>query len=217
MEIKAVLFDLDGVIADTAKFHFIAWKSIAKEVGIDIDEEFNEQLKGVDRVLSFDRILAHGSITSLTEDEKEYYRTKKNNLYKELLQHLTPQDVLPGILDLFNELIDNNIKIAIASISQNAPYILEKLNLLDKIDCIADPKAVKHSKPAPDIFLKAAELVGVDVKNCVAIEDAQAGIEAINRAGIFSVGVGNLVDSDLLVDSTSKLNLDSIKENFKKQ
>ncbi|WP_346888848.1 beta-phosphoglucomutase [Clostridium sp. UBA1056] len=217
MEIKAVLFDLDGVIADTAKFHFIAWKSIAKEEGIDIDEEFNEQLKGVDRVLSFDRILAHGNITSLTEDEKEYYRTKKNNLYKELLKDLTPQDVLPGILALFNELIDNNIKIAIASISQNAPYILEKLNLLDKIDCIADPRTVKHSKPAPDIFLKAAELAGVDIKNCVAIEDAQAGIEAINRAGIFSVGVGNLVDADLLVDSTSKLNLDSIKESFKKQ
>ncbi|HAK42156.1 MAG TPA: beta-phosphoglucomutase [Clostridium sp.] len=217
MEIKAVLFDLDGVIADTAKFHFIAWKSIAKEEGIDIDEEFNEQLKGVDRVLSFDRILAHGNITSLTEDEKEYYRTKKNNLYKELLKDLTPQDVLPGILALFNELIDNNIKIAIASISQNAPYILEKLNLLDKIDCIADPRTVKHSKPAPDIFLKAAELTGVDIKNCVAIEDAQAGIEAINRAGIFSVGVGNLVDADLLVDSTSKLNLDSIKESFKKQ
>lgn len=217
MEIKAVLFDLDGVIADTAKFHFIAWKSIAKEEGIDIDEEFNEQLKGVDRVLSFDRILAHGNITSLTEDEKEYYRTKKNNLYKELLKDLTPQDVLPGILDLFNELIDNNIKIAIASISQNAPYILEKLNLLDKIDCIADPRTVKHSKPAPDIFLKAAELARVDVKNCVAIEDAQAGIEAINRAGIFSVGVGNLVDADLLVDSTSKLNLDSIKGKFKRQ
>jgi len=217
MGIKAVLFDLDGVIADTAKFHFIAWKSIAKEVGVDIDEKFNEQLKGVDRVLSFDRILAHGNITSLTEDEEEYYRTKKNNLYKELLQDLTPQDVLPGILDLFNELIDNNIKIAIASISQNAPYILEKLNLLDKIDCIADPKAVKYSKPAPDIFLKAAELAGVDVKNCVAIEDSQAGIEAINRAGIFSVGVGNLVDADLLVGSTSKLNLDSIKEKFKRQ
>ena len=217
MEIKAVLFDLDGVIADTAKFHFIAWKNIAKEEGIDIDEEFNEQLKGVDRVLSFDRILAHGNITSLTEDEKEYYRTKKNNLYKELLKDLTPQDVLPGILDLFNELIDDNIKIAIASISQNAQYILEKLNLLDKIDCIADPRTVKHSKPAPDIFLKAAELAGVNIKNCVAIEDAQAGIEAINRAGIFSVGVGNLVDADLLVDSTSKLNLDSIKEKFKRQ
>ncbi|MGG7078452.1 beta-phosphoglucomutase [Clostridium sardiniense] len=217
MEIKAVLFDLDGVIADTAKFHFIAWKEIAKEIGVDIDEEFNEQLKGVDRVLSFDRILAYGNITSLKEDEKEYYRTKKNNLYKELLQGLTPQDILPGILDFFNELIDNNIKISIASISQNAPYILEKLDLLDKIDGIADPRSVNNSKPAPDIFLKAAEIVGVDVKNCVAIEDAEAGIEAINKAGVFSVGVGNLVDADLLIDSTSGLNLNIIKENFKKK
>ncbi|WP_034849020.1 beta-phosphoglucomutase [Clostridium hydrogeniformans] len=215
MEIKAVLFDLDGVIADTAKFHFIAWKTIAKEVGVEIDEKFNEKLKGVDRVLSFERILAHGNITSLTEEEKEYYRTKKNNLYKELLKKLTPDDVLPGIVDLFNELIDNNIKISIASISQNAPYILEKLNLLEKIDAIADPKAVKNSKPAPDIFLKAAEMVGVDACNCVAIEDAEAGIEAINRAEIFSIGVGDLFGADLLVDSTGELNLDIIRKALK--
>ncbi|MEG2505989.1 MAG: HAD hydrolase-like protein, partial [Carnobacterium sp.] len=138
MEIKAVLFDLDGVITDTAKFHFIAWKSIAKEIGVEIDEQFNEQLKGVDRILSFDRILSYGNIVSLTEEEKEYYRTKKNKLYKELLKDISPDDILPGILDLFNELIDNKIKIAIASISQNAQYILEKLQLLDKIDAVVD-------------------------------------------------------------------------------
>lgn len=217
MEIKAVLFDLDGVIADTAKFHYIAWKTIAKEVGVKIDEEFNEQLKGVDRVLSFERILAHGNVASLSEEEKGYYRTKKNNLYKELLERLTPEDVLPGIIDLFEELITNNIKISIASISQNAPYILQKLNLMDKINCIANPKAVKHSKPAPDIFLKAAEMVNVDIKYCVGIEDAEAGIEAINKAGIFSIGVGNLKDADMLVSCTKDLNLDIIQEKFNNQ
>ncbi|MBZ9685650.1 beta-phosphoglucomutase [Clostridium estertheticum] len=213
MDIRAVLFDLDGVIADTAKFHFLAWKAVAEELGIIIDEEFNEQLKGVDRVLSFDRILAHGSITTLKE-EKEYYRTKKNNMYRELLESLTTDDVMPGINDFFNELIDNNIKIAIASISQNAPLILEKLNLIDKVDCIADPKSVKLSKPAPDIFLKAAELAGVETKYCVGIEDAKAGIESINNAEIFSVGVGKLKGANLLLGSTSELNLERIKESF---
>ncbi|MEG2291105.1 beta-phosphoglucomutase [Clostridium sp.] len=215
MEIKAVLFDLDGVITDTAKFHFIAWKSIAKEIGVEIDEQFNEQLKGVDRILSFDRILSYGNIVSLTEEEKEYYRTKKNKLYKELLKDISPDDILPGILDLFNELIDNKIKIAIASISQNAQYILEKLQLLDKIDAVVDARTIKNSKPAPDVFLKAAEMIGVDVINCVAIEDAKAGIEAINRAGIFSIGVGNLEGADLLIDNVYNLSLNKIKSHNK--
>ncbi|MEG2110271.1 MAG: beta-phosphoglucomutase [Clostridium sp.] len=215
MEIKAVLFDLDGVITDTAKFHFIAWKSIAKEIGVEIDEQFNEQLKGVDRILSFDRILSYGNIVSLTEEEKEYYRTKKNKLYKELLKDISPDDILPGILDLFNELIDNKIKIAIASISQNAQYILEKLHLLDKIDAVVDARTIKNSKPAPDVFLKAAEMIGVDVINCVAIEDAKAGIEAINRAGIFSIGVGNLEGADLLIDNVYNLSLNKIKSHNK--
>lgn len=215
MAIRAVLFDLDGVIADTAKFHFLAWKAVAEELGIIIDEEFNEQLKGVDRVLSFDRILAHGNIT-VKEEEKEYYRTKKNNMYRKFLETLSEKDVMPGINEFFNELINNNIKIAIASISRNAPYILEKLNLIDKVDCIADPKSVKFSKPAPDIFLKAAELVGLETKYCVGIEDAEAGIESINNAGIFSVGVGKLTGANLLLGSTSKLNLEIIKKSFQK-
>ena len=216
MEIRAVLFDLDGVIADTAKFHFLAWKAIAEELGIIIDEEFNEQLKGVDRVLSFDRILAYGNNKALTEEEKEYYRTKKNNMYREFLETLTEKDVMPGINNLFNELIDNNIKIAIASISQNAPFILEKLNLINKVDCIADPKSVRLSKPAPDIFLRAAEIVDVDNKYCVGIEDSKAGIESINSAGIFSVGVGKLKEANLLLESTSELNLNIIMESFYK-
>lgn len=216
MEIRAVLFDLDGIIADTAKFHFLAWKSVAEEIGVTIDEEFNEQLKGVDRVLSFNRILERGNITILSEDEKEYYRSKKNNMYRELLETITTNDILPGITEFFNELIENNIKISIASISQNAPFILEKLNLMDKVDCIADPKTVKFSKPAPDIFLKAAELVGVNPENCVGIEDSKAGIEAINNANIFSVGVGKLTGTDLLLNSTSKLNLKVVKESFYK-
>lgn len=216
MEIRAVLFDLDGIIADTAKFHFLAWKSVAEEIGVTIDEEFNEQLKGVDRVLSFNRILERGNITILSEDEKEYYRSKKNNMYRELLETITTNDILPGITEFFNELIENNIKISIASISQNAPFILEKLNLMDKVDCIADPRTVKFSKPAPDIFLKAAELVGVNPENCVGIEDSKAGIEAINNANIFSVGVGKLTGTDLLLNSTSKLNLKVVKESFYK-
>lgn len=216
MVIKAVLFDLDGIIADTTRFHFLAWKAIAEEIGISIDKGFNEQLKGVDRVLSFDRILAYGNVRNLTEEEKEYYRDKKNHIYRDYLKALTEKDIMPGISNLFNELIDNNIKISIASISQNAPYILERLNLIDKVDAIADPRFVKFSKPAPDIFLRAAELVDVDIKNCVGIEDAQAGIESINSANIFSVGVGNLIGADLLLDSTSRLNLKIIKESFDK-
>lgn len=209
---EAALFDLDGVIADTAKYHFIAWKKIAEELKINIDEEFNENLKGVDRVISFDRILKHGNVNNLSEKEKEFYRNKKNNLYKELLKELTPKDILPGILEFFEELEKKNIKIGIASISQNAPFILEKLKLLDKIDGIANPSEVENSKPAPDIFLKAAEILKVNPKECIGIEDAQAGIQAINSAGIFSIGIGRLKDANLILDSTEKLNIERIEK-----
>lgn len=213
MEIKAILFDLDGVITDTAELHYKAWKQIAKEVNIEIDREFNETLKGIDRVKSFDRILKHGNL-ELSEQEKEYYLKKKNDIFRDLIDTLTQKDILDGISEFFDELIENNIKISIASASKNAPYILEKLNLIKKIDGIANPESVENSKPAPDIFLKAAEIVGVDIHECVGIEDAKAGIKAINAANMFSVGIGKLEEADLVLNSTSELNLEILKKEF---
>lgn len=206
--IKGVLFDLDGVIADTAKLHYQAWKKLADGLNIEIDEEFNETLKGVDRAGSLDRILAHGSV-DLPQSTKEALMEQKNNHYIELLQTLCYIDILPGIAELLEELKRNDIRVAIASISRNAPVILEKLGLMDFIDAIADPAQVTHSKPAPDIFLEAARLIDLAPEECVGIEDSTAGVEAINRAGVRSIGIG--VEGDISLASTQELNMQLIR------
>lgn len=208
--LKAVLFDLDGIITDTAKYHYIAWKQVASEVGIEIDEGFNENLKGVDRVISFDRILAHGNIT-MSEADKEMYRTRKNDHYVELLQSLTKTDILPGIEQLLIDLQAAGIKIVIASISQNAQFILEKLELMDYVTAIADPRAVAHSKPAPDIFLEAMRLADAQQTECIGVEDAQAGVDAIVSAGIYAVGVGDLQHANKTLKSTEELTIELLK------
>ncbi len=205
MELKAVLFDLDGVITDTAKFHFDAWKYIANKYQIDLPEEFEENLKGVDRTMSFERILEYGNV-KLTDEEFEEALVKKNSFYVESLQALGEDDILPGIKQLFDELQKNDIKIVIASISRNAPQIILKLNLKSYIHAIANPESVQNSKPAPDIFLEAARLSGFDKSQCIGIEDALAGVEALNNAEIISVGIGeNLTNADVVLKSTSEL------------
>lgn len=208
MELKGVLFDLDGVITDTAKYHFKAWKLIADNLGIYIDESFNEELKGIDRVNSLKKILALGS-KDLSDEEQSILLDEKNEYYLSLLGELSKDDILPGIASLLEELKENDIKVSIASISQNAPYILDKLELTEYIDAIADPKSVAHSKPAPDIFIEAARLINVPLDSCIGIEDAVAGIEAIHRAKVKSVGIG--VKGDISLIDTSELNLDLLR------
>ncbi len=210
---KAVLFDLDGVICDTAKFHYLAWKKLANELGGDIDEEFNETLKGVDREESLLRILKHIGVELSDEDMKKYM-DKKNNWYIDMLSNLSKKDILPGIEKFISDLKANNIKIAIASASKNAPKILKQIEIIQYVDTIADPSDVKQNKPAPDIFLLAAQQVGCKNNECIGIEDSQAGIDSLNKAKIKSIGIGNLTGSTILLKDTSKLTLKVIQEAF---
>ncbi|WP_018757689.1 beta-phosphoglucomutase [Paenibacillus terrigena] len=191
MIIKAVLFDLDGVITDTAEYHYVAWKQLAAQLGIEIDEAFNEQLKGVSRMESLERILRHGNrANDLSAEEKIALATQKNNEYVKLLVNVSPKDVYPGIRELLLELRAADVRTVIASASKNAPQILNSLALTDLFDYIVNPDEVAHGKPAPDIFLRGAEAVGVNPAFCVGIEDAQAGVEAIKSAKMVAVGIG---------------------------
>lgn len=218
MEIRGLLFDLDGVITETSEFHFLAWKELADSIGIPIDRAFNERLKGVSRMESLERILAHGGrAAAYTEAEKQALAAQKNARYVALLDSLTPADVLPGIRDFMADAKARGIKIAIASASRNAPKILHALALDGLYDTVADPAAVAHSKPAPDIFLLAAQGIAVPTANCVGIEDAEAGIDALRAARIASVGIGSpqyLGKADLVLPDTAALTMDALEKRF---
>lgn len=205
--IKGILFDLDGVICDTAKFHYLAWKKTANDLGADIDAEFNESLKGVDRSESLCRLLNHIEVT-LTEEEFEATLISKNRYYVSLLSSLTSDDVLPGVYRFIETLRANNIGIAIASASKNAPNILKKIDLMDMVDTIANPDDVVANKPAPDIFLLAAKQLGLEPSQCIGIEDAQAGIDALNSAGIKSIAIGSsLKHASITLSNTTELSI----------
>ena len=216
--LKAVVFDLDGVLTDSAKYHYQAWKMLADKLGISFDEEYNEKLKGVSRMESLELILQNGNAQDkYTQEEKVAMATEKNEFYKQLLHQITPEDVLPGIHDFLEQLKAAGIKTAVASVSHNAPFILERLELDKYFDYICDAAQVPRAKPFPDIFLSAAQNLGVDLANCIGVEDAQAGIQAINAAGMMSVGVGTesqMQEAKLILPSTAKLGLGMLKEYF---
>lgn len=218
---KAVLFDLDGVITDTAEYHFLAWKKLGDELGISIDREFNEQLKGVSRTESLQRILAlDGKEPDFSAEEFDALAKRKNDNYVEMIQDVSSKDVYPGILELLQELKEHGLKIALASASKNGPLLLEKMALTDYFDVIADPAKVAVGKPAPDIFLAAAAGVGVNADEAIGIEDAQAGIQAIKAAGALPIGVGesNVLGNDItVVKDTSELTLDYLKKVWNKR
>lgn len=207
--LKGVIFDLDGVITDTAVYHFQAWAHLAKEIGIEIDEAFNEKLKGVSRMESLEAILKYGNRENdFTQEEKEALATKKNEHYKELIKNISKKDILPGIEKLLKKLKENNIKIALGSASKNAPVILKQLEIEEYFDYVVDANKIRNSKPAPDIFIDG--LKGLDLKpeEVVGVEDAEAGIEAIHGAGMVAIGVG--VRGDVNVNSTEELTYDVI-------
>lgn len=216
-KLKAVIFDLDGVITDSAKYHYLAWKELADELHIPFDETYNEKLKGVSRMESLELILKNGNASDkFTEEEKNQMAEKKNNNYKELIKQITPNDILPGVLEFLNELKDNKIKIALASVSKNAAFILHQLELDDYFDYVADAAKVPNAKPFPDIFLAGMNEFGLTPEECIGVEDARTGIEAIHRAGMKAVGVGTkseMEDADLVID-TKELELNRIKEAF---
>ncbi|MGM7315770.1 beta-phosphoglucomutase [Enterococcus casseliflavus] len=211
---KGFVFDLDGVITDTAKYHYIAWKELASEIGIEIDLKFNEQLKGISRMDSLERILTLGNKNNAyTEVEKEALATKKNTHYVQLLQSLTPDDLLPGVKTFLDEAKAKNIPCAIASASKNAPFILDKLGVMQDFDTIVDPATLKKGKPDPEIFIQAALALGIEPSEAVGFEDAQAGIDGIKAAGMYAVGVYSgeeLHGADVIVEKLTDLNIDEL-------
>ncbi|QCR34752.1 beta-phosphoglucomutase [Nissabacter sp. SGAir0207] len=204
---QAVIFDLDGVITDTAEFHFQAWQQLAQKLGIEIDRAFNEQLKGVNRADSLACILRHGGQEQVWPPEaRQQFMTEKNDLYRQLLANLTPADILPGILPLLAAVRAAGCRIGLASVSENAPQVLASLGLSDRFDFCADARALSHSKPHPEIFLTACQGLGVDPRQSIGIEDAQAGITAINANGMYSVGIGaTLTEADYRLNHTGEL------------
>ncbi|MCY8558150.1 beta-phosphoglucomutase [Bacillus haynesii] len=217
---KAVIFDLDGVITDTAEYHYLAWKHTAEQIGIEIDRSFNERLKGIDREHSLDTILIHGGAAGKYQDaEKQEIMRRKNQYYQQLIQNLTPHDLLPGIAGLFAGLKRENVSIALASSSRNAPAILERLGVMDEFQAVVDPALLARGKPDPEIFLTAAALLGVPPSECAAIEDAEAGIAAIKSAGMFAVGVGDeslMRGADLSVRNTNELTFELLNEGWQR-
>ena len=208
------IFDLDGVITDTAKFHYQAWKALADSLGISIDETFNEPLKGISRMDSLDRILAHGHReNAFTPAEKEALAQQKNDHYVQLLEHLTTEDVLPGVVPLLQQAQARHIPCAVASASKNAPLILEKLGVRAYFATIVDPDSLSKGKPDPEIFLAAADSIGVLPQNAIGFEDAQSGIDGLKAAGIYAVGLSAsqpLIGADMQVSEMTELSVDAL-------
>jgi len=187
---KAFIFDLDGVIVDTAKYHFLAWQKLANELGINFTHEHNEELKGVSRVRSLDLILALGNITASQEDKNKWL-IQKNEDYLSYLVDMDEREILPGVLKVLEFLKSKNQHITLGSASKNARPILEKTKTLHFFDAIVDGNDVTNAKPDPEVFLRAAKLVGVTNENAIVFEDSVAGIQAANNAAMISIGIGN--------------------------
>ncbi len=185
---KAFIFDLDGVIVDTAKYHFKSWKIIAKKIGFKLSKTQNELLKGVSREESLNKVLNWGGI-SIDRLEKNKYLEEKNQLYKGFINNLNHMDILPGVNKLINFARNNNIPIALGSASKNAHRILEKLGIKNKFKVIIDGNLTSKSKPHPEVFLRGAEILGINPKNIIVFEDSIAGIEAANKAKMISIAV----------------------------
>ncbi|WP_084242963.1 beta-phosphoglucomutase [Planomicrobium okeanokoites] len=217
---KLFIYDLDGVITDTAEFHYLAWKKLADELGIPIDRHFNEQLKGINRMDSLDRILGQAtSPIDFSEQEKIGLATRKNGYYLELIEAINPNYILPGIGDFLEANKQSGIKIALGSASKNAARILDKLELTGYFDYIVNAAEITKGKPDPETFTAAADALNIPYSDCVGIEDAAAGVEAVNRAGMFSVGVGDdahLSHADYLVGNTQELEFQKILDEFEK-
>ena len=190
MSNKAVIFDLDGVIVDTAKYHFLAWRNLANSLGFDFTEEQNEQLKGVSRVKSLEILLYIGNV-KLSKNKKRLLLEEKNNEYLEYVNKMTSDEILPGVLEILNFLDENNISYALGSASKNAPLILEKVGLLERFFALVDGNDVTKAKPDPEVFLIGAKKLNVNPEDCIVIEDAIAGVQAANTANMLSIGIGD--------------------------
>jgi len=218
LQLQGVIFDLDGVLTDTAEYHYHAWLELAQSLDIDFDRAFNEALKGISRMESLDRILAKGG-RKFSVVETEILAEKKNQRYLELIKTIGPNDLLPGVEGFLHSLQCSKIKMALASASKNAQQILRQLDLTRFFQAVADPSSVPRGKPAPDLFLKAAALIEADPRYCIGIEDAVAGVESIQAAGMWAVGIGDsntLQAADLVLPSTETLDLERILAAWRK-
>lgn len=205
--IRALIFDLDGVIVDTAKYHFKAWKKVAKKLKIPFEEKENEKLKGISRINSLEIILNLGSI-QLPAEEKNHWLELKNNWYLEHIKNMNPDDVLLGAEQLLTKSREEGYKIALGSASKNAILILKKINLINAFDKIIDGNLVTISKPNPKVFLEGAKLLEIPPEECIVFEDAQAGIIAAKRGGMKCVGVGsrdNLKGANVIIKSLEEV------------
>ena len=213
-EIKACIFDLDGVIVDTAGYHYQAWKRLANQLDFDFTLEDNEKLKGISRKESLELILKWGMV-SKTSVEKEELAQLKNTWYVEMISGMTPADVLPGALQFLKDVKASGYKTALGSASKNAGIILNKVELTNYFDAIVDGNVVTASKPDPQVFLKGAKMLGVNPLACVVFEDAIAGVEAAKNGGMKVVGIGSietLAGADLIIDSLQEMNISLLNE-----
>ncbi|MBK9223471.1 MAG: beta-phosphoglucomutase [Flavobacterium sp.] len=188
--VKAFIFDLDGVIVDTAKYHYLAWKKIANELGIDFTHEHNELLKGVSRVRSLDIILELGNIQA-TQENKDKWLVQKNEDYLSYLVNMDESEILPGVMPVLKFLKEKKQGIALGSASKNAKPILEKTGIMDYFDVVVDGNDVSNAKPDPEVFLQAAKLLNATNENSIVFEDSVAGVQAANIANMTSVGIGD--------------------------
>lgn len=214
-DIEGFAFDMDGVLADTARFHAIAWHQIADEVGTVWDDELAEALKGIDRMGSLELILEHGNAAEKYDAAaRDALATKKNDNYRNLIATLTPADALPGMLDFLESLQTAGYKMSIASASKNAPFIVERLGMQKYFDAIVDPASLSAGKPDPAIFIAAAAAIELAPEKVIGLEDSAAGIKSINAAGELSIGIGDskvLHEADLNFATTADVTLARIK------
>lgn len=211
---KGFIFDLDGVIVDTAKFHFLAWKKLGKNFNFELTEAQNEQLKGVSRIDSLNKILNWAGV-EISQDEFDRLALLKNEDYLTYVAQMSPQDILPGVKSTIEKLKSANYPIALGSASKNAPGILNKVGLYDLFDVIIDGNSVSMAKPDPEVFLQAASKLGVAPKDCVVFEDAHSGITAANTATMVSIGLGDaemLSHADYVFNTFTEITFDFLTQ-----
>ena len=218
MNKKAFIFDLDGVIVDTAKYHYLAWKSLANSIGVDFSEAQNEQLKGVSRVSSLEKILEWGNKT-LSKDEFMELMAMKNDDYLNYIVKMDKSEILPDIPRILDYLAQQNQPIALGSASKNAREILERVNLINQFNAIVDGNNVTHAKPDPEVFLNAANALHIDAENCVVFEDSVAGVQAANTANMISIGIGEksvLHEADYVFNDFTEISTEFLEKLIRK-
>ncbi len=212
--IKALIFDLDGVIVDTAKYHYLAWKELADSLGFEFTKQHNERLKGVSRVKSLEILLEIGNL-SFSEEKKHEFAVNKNKKYLEYVTKMDSSEILSGVINFIEDAKANNIKIALGSASKNAMTILKQIDILKYFDAVIDGTSVSKAKPDPEVFLKGAEALGMKPSECIVFEDAQAGVEAAINGGFYCVGIGGeeeLGEANYLMSGFENINYKKIIE-----